>query len=377
MKLLFHQKIRAGFTLALAFLIFIGGVAWWSARQNSETFRQVAHTYQVVDQLQDIRAALLNAESGSRGYAISGDENFLTTYRSGIASIQKSFGTVKQLTADNPGQQRHLADLLPLIQKKISLVNEAVALRQRGDTAGALKLIASGKGLEAMSEIRRAVDTMESEEESLLRQRTEKSQAQSEFTMTVVGLGSLAAVFLVGLAGYQVRRDFFKRQQAEDERDRFFTLSLDLLCIAGSDGHFKRVSPAITEILGWSVEEFLARPFIEFVHPDDHAATLREVEKQLGEGKKVFNFENRYRHKDGSWRILSWKSVPYQGGLMYATARDVTELRLAEEVFLCNALIGMWPVRRIQQQPYAIGPITRKLADRLDALRHSAVDKTD
>jgi len=121
-----------------------------------------------------------------------------------------------------------------------------------------------------------------------------------------------------------VSTDITESKQAQEELDRFFSLSLDFLCIAHADGFFKRVSPAVTDILGWSVEEFLSRPFINFVHPDDHAATLREVEKQVAIGEKVLHFENRYRHKDGSWRVLSWRSIPQPGGLMYATARDVT-----------------------------------------------------
>ncbi len=119
--------------------------------------------------------------------------------------------------------------------------------------------------------------------------------------------------------------------RAEAELERFFTLSLDFLCISSADGYFKRASPAVTDILGWSVEEFLSRPFIDFVHPDDVEATLREVEKQIVAGEKILHFENRYRHKDGSWRVLSWRSMPQPDGLMYATARDVTELKAAEE----------------------------------------------
>lgn len=114
------------------------------------------------------------------------------------------------------------------------------------------------------------------------------------------------------------------------ELDRFFTVALDMLCIANSDGYFKRVSPAFTTTLGWSVEEMQTRPFLEFVHPDDREATLAEVERQVVAGEPVLHFENRYQHKDGSWRVLSWKSVPQQGGLMYAAARDVTERKHLE-----------------------------------------------
>jgi PAS domain S-box-containing protein len=114
------------------------------------------------------------------------------------------------------------------------------------------------------------------------------------------------------------------------ELERLFVLSLDLLCIASADGFFKRVNPAATELLGWSTEELLARPLIEFVHPDDRAATLDEIRRQVVAGENVLHFENRYRHRDGSWRVLAWRSVPQPGGLMFASARDVTGRRADE-----------------------------------------------
>jgi len=128
----------------------------------------------------------------------------------------------------------------------------------------------------------------------------------------------------------ELRAETEGRRLAEDERDRFFSLSLDMLCIASADGYFKRLSPAFTRTLGWSVEEMLTRPFLEFVHPGDQVATLREVERQVKAGEQVLQFENRYLHQDGTWRTLSWKSMPQPGGLMYATARDVTAQRETE-----------------------------------------------
>lgn len=129
----------------------------------------------------------------------------------------------------------------------------------------------------------------------------------------------------------QLRAELDARKRAEGERDRFFALSLDLLCIANADGYFTCVSPSFSRTLGWSDEELLGRPFLDFVHPDDRAATLREVERLLVAGEPVLQFENRYRHKDGSWRTLSWKSVPQPDGTVYGTARDVTERRRQED----------------------------------------------
>jgi PAS domain S-box-containing protein/putative nucleotidyltransferase with HDIG domain len=113
--------------------------------------------------------------------------------------------------------------------------------------------------------------------------------------------------------------------RAEADRKRFFELSLDMLCIAGTDGYFKQLSPAWTHILGWSEAELLARPWIERVHPDDREPT-EQARVMLAGGREVLAFDNRYRHKDGSYRWLSWNSMPLpEEGLLYGVARDITE----------------------------------------------------
>ncbi|MDX1648092.1 MAG: PAS domain S-box protein [Longimicrobiales bacterium] len=128
----------------------------------------------------------------------------------------------------------------------------------------------------------------------------------------------------VGLLGQT-----FDKMAAELERQvellteyrLFFDMSLDMMCIAATDGYFKRVNPSFTRELGWSQEELLARPIVSFVHPDDVDKTLRELEK-LDEGIPTISFENRYLCKDGSYKVLRWRSTPERGtGRLYAIAR--------------------------------------------------------
>jgi PAS domain S-box-containing protein len=117
---------------------------------------------------------------------------------------------------------------------------------------------------------------------------------------------------------------------AREELDQFFTMSLDLLCIADAEGQFTRVNPAWEGILGWSRTELTGAPYITFVHPDDVEATVAETTK-LAMGGLTINLENRYRCKDGTYRWLSWKAAGRpERGRVYAAARDITEARRAE-----------------------------------------------
>ena len=118
--------------------------------------------------------------------------------------------------------------------------------------------------------------------------------------------------------------------ESEQQRDSFFDISIDLLGIANTDGYFKRINPAFGRVLGWTEAEFLATPFLEFVHPEDQAAT-RDLVTQLAAGKPTFHFENRYRCKDGTWRWLAWTCTPQPDGSLYAVGRDVTTLKQAGE----------------------------------------------
>lgn len=126
-------------------------------------------------------------------------------------------------------------------------------------------------------------------------------------------------------------RDITARKVAQDERDKFFEHSLDLLCYANLEGYFVRVNPAFTRVLGYSEEELLTRPFLELVHPDDLQRTLHEIER-LRSGVDTLHFENRYLRKDGTPCWLSWKTpAPPPGETrLFAVARDITVEKQAQ-----------------------------------------------
>lgn len=105
----------------------------------------------------------------------------------------------------------------------------------------------------------------------------------------------------------------------------FFEFSNEMLCLADRRGYFTRVNPAWTRVLGWTAVELTSTPYMEFVHPDDVAATKREAELLTSDNYETIRFENRYRCRDGSYRWLAWQVVPDADGTLVAAARDVTD----------------------------------------------------
>jgi len=121
--------------------------------------------------------------------------------------------------------------------------------------------------------------------------------------------------------------------QSKDELETFFDLVPDMVCVATPDGYFRKINNTWSNILGYTDEELLSRPYFEFVHPEDQKNT-REIADTLVQGKTVFQFSNRYRCKDGTYRWLEWVSAPGLDGTVYAVARDITDRREAEELIL-------------------------------------------
>ncbi len=118
-------------------------------------------------------------------------------------------------------------------------------------------------------------------------------------------------------------------RQKTEELDRFFNASLDLFCIADTNGYFRRLNPEWERALGYTLADLEGHRFLDFVHPDDLPATLDAVSR-LKDQVQILNFTNRYRHRNGTYRWIEWRSHPV-GDLIFAAARDVTHHRETED----------------------------------------------
>ncbi len=147
---------------------------------------------------------------------------------------------------------------------------------------------------------------------------------------------------------------------------RFFQLSLDMLCTASLDtGHFVRLNPIWSQVLGYTEDELRARPFIDFVHPEDREATLAAA-AQLSTGRDVVSFANRYRTSSGDYRWIEWMSTAdREARLIYAVARDVTSRKRAEEALRASEQRAAELLVQLQERNLA-------LQRQADALRELA-----
>lgn len=133
------------------------------------------------------------------------------------------------------------------------------------------------------------------------------------------------------IGGVLIFRDVTEKKKAEQERDLFYTKSIDMIGVAGEDGYFKQVNPAFEKTLGYTETEFLSQRFIELIHPDDIDKTIKEMDR-LSMGFSTVNFINRYRCKNGEYKSIDWNVTPV-GDSWYAIARDTTaRLRAEEEI---------------------------------------------
>jgi len=159
-----------------------------------------------------------------------------------------------------------------------------------------------------------------------------------------------------------------ERKQAENELNLFLDLVPDMVCIASTDGHFKRINRSFSKRLGFSEEELLAMPIMELVHPDDRIAAMAEVEKQRAGSECTVNFTNRYRCKDGSYRWLEWLSAPVSGTtLLYAAARDITERKQAERVLQARLRISDYAFK------HSLEEVMRKFLDEAETVTDSQI----
>ncbi len=257
--------------------------------------------------------------------------------------VECIFGVSKDLTAEREAQDRFerlfhnnptLMALSRLPDRKFTDVNEAFLAhlgykREEvvGRSASELGLFVDPERQRELAKALAAHDRVVDWEMSI--RRKDGGVLDGLFSAEVIQGQNHRYLLTVMIDITERKRAESLAREKQQELDAYFSSSLDLLCIADTEGIFRRLNPEWERVLGFPVAELEGRRFLDFVHPDDVAATLAVLSSLRGD-EEVFGFENRYRRHDGSYAWIEWRSRPV-GSRIYAVARDVTQRRSIEE----------------------------------------------
>jgi PAS domain S-box-containing protein len=310
-------------------LIGMGGLSLVGLGKLVETAHWVEHTQVVIDRLQTLLTDVEEEAMAKRSFVRTGNSAYLESYRKIRQDAPAQLEALKVLTSDNPARQSDLAQLQELLNPYMA------ALERFGQSGENAQPSAIAQQIEEINQlidqIKARITAMQADERFLLQQRSANAQRSSTVVKWIIITGSFIALMVLLGNTLSLWREMTVRQRTQRDLDRFFTLTSDMFCIAGFDGYFKRVNPAWEKTFGYTSEELLAKPFEEFLHPDDLEKTRREFARQQ-HGHGVINFENRYRCKDGSYRWLLWSAhALVDEQIIYASARDLTERKQIEE----------------------------------------------
>lgn len=209
------NKIVGGFALGSAILLTSGLVGYTRTLTLIQDSRWTAHTQEVLKELQRTIATITDAETGQRGYIITGEETYLEPYNKAIFAIDKRIQRLRKLTADNVNQQRRINVLQLKISDRFEILKYTIELRKTKGYNAAWEFVLTGSGKQTMDEIRNLIDQMETEENALLAGRSDKEKNSANHTILSYLIGIFLNFCLLCFVYYQMHREISKRQQAE------------------------------------------------------------------------------------------------------------------------------------------------------------------
>jgi len=305
-----ERRIQIGFGIAVAIIVAVGAASLRSTDATVSGAHWVAHTLQVRAELEAGFADLMEAETGVRGYVITGDTSYLAPYRFARATLSSRLRGLRALTADNPAQQRRLDSLDALVATRLERFQWTVETRRTGGPAAAGRAVIGGRGKELMQQVRGLVRQMEDDEERLLAERSAALQAKARLARFTAWGGALVAVTLAVIAGALITRELAGRRRVEQmlgETQRRFqqvlassTAVIYANAVSGTTFSPTWVSENVTRITGYGPDEPLQPTWwLDNLHPDDRARVLAEMPALFAHDQVATEY--RFRGKDGAY----------------------------------------------------------------------------
>ncbi|MBD0310012.1 MAG: CHASE3 domain-containing protein, partial [Microcoleus sp. T1-bin1] len=367
MKQSLTSQITAGIGMALALLILNAATSYCNTLKLLENERWVSHTHRVLTELEATLSTLKDAETGQRGYLLTGEERYLEPYHSAIARINQQVVRLQQLTADNNRQQQRIRDFKIAIDSKLAELLETINLRRQQNLEAALREVKTGRGKQIMGDIRQQIAAMTAEETQLLQQRARESQASANLTILAFTVAALVNFLLMVLVYYLVKRDRILRDNAEIKqnqlleqlehdrhsleltKERFRRAILDAplpIMLHAENGEVLQINGAWTELSGYQHSEIpTIEDWTEKAYHSRKSVVKADIDRLHQLNARISEGEYMIATASGETRVWDFYSAPLGKlsdgrSLVISTAIDVTARKQAEaEIRMLNATL--------------------------------------
>ena len=338
-----RTRVNLAFVLAVGVLLAIAAASYHSVTSLAETGQWIDHTHEAIAAIAGVAAATTTAETGARGYALTGEERFLETYQGGLRGAETAMATLRRLTEDNAAQQRRVDRLEPLLREHLARLADTVAIRRDQGAAAAAERVKAGSSTGLAESIHAVVEEMRVTERTLLAARVGASEARAARTRWIILIGSLAVVVVTVVSSVLISREIARRREidrglrASEARYRLL-VDRNLAAIARTrrDGAVLECNPAMVRMLGYaSREEVLGMNASDFyVDP----AERERLVSGFAPGGGVVDREVRFRRKNGE---VIWVSITFleyeddgqpsfEAVMLDVTDRKATSVRIEE-----------------------------------------------
>lgn len=337
------RLIVSGFSVALAIFVLIAYFSNASISGFRERAHLVEHTQEVLRETETVLSDLKDVETGVRGYLVSSLEAYLEPYHLALADIPERIARLKQLAANNPAQQQHIAALEDLVGRRLAEAEKVLQIAHRAPPGFPPELrVHLENGRQLMDDIRARIDAMRAGGEAQLAQRNAESERSARRTTAIIVAGNLASFSILIAAFLLLRREIRRHAQARRATQAAAAEVEDLYNHApcgyhslDADGRIVKINDTELAMIGYSREEIVGRKRLPDLMTPEYAVTWEENFRRLVAAGRLENKEYEFRRKDGStfFGSLSGTAVlDPSGRLLYSrsTMIDITERRQAE-----------------------------------------------
>lgn len=362
----FGRRLAAGFGLAGLTLLVIAVVSYRNIRSLIETDGWVAHSYLVRSELADLLSESKDAETGQRGYIITGNDGYLEPYRSALGKIKPTVSELLRLTVDNPQQQRRLAALQPLIDAKLAELKQTIDLRRTEGFDAATKVVLSDAGKTIMDQIRTIVGEADRVEAELLKQRSEEAHSSADLATLIIVWGGLLGALTVAAIGWFITRSM--SSQVGTAVGQVQSSSAELQAVANQQATGAKEQATAMNEISTTISELLAtsRQIAESAQRVARSAEQTATAARAGHGTVDLTHESisGIRHQVDQI-VAHMLELGKKSQEIGAVLEIVSELAEQTNILAINATIEAAGAGETGKRFAVVAEEIRKLADRV------------